>query len=252
MRKIAICNQKGGVGKTTTAINLSTALALLERKTLLIDSDPQTNATSGLGIDRSTTKYSTYEVLLDPALAAQAIVSTVFSHLSVLPSSRDLVGAEVELLRVENYHFRMREVLKQLEDQYEFVFIDCPPSLGVLTVNALAAAKSVLIPIQCEYYALEGVEKLLSTIKMVRSGLNPGLMIEGVLLTMFDSRLNLAKQVAQEIRSYFKDKVYSVVIPRSVRLAEAPSFGKPIFKHDIGSSGAQAYLMLAREVLNHS
>ncbi len=251
MRKIAICNQKGGVGKTTTAINLSSALALLEKKTLLVDIDPQTNATSGLGVDRRSLKYSVYQALLDPNLVEQAVVTTMFSYLALLPSSPELVGAEIELLHVEGYHFRLKEMLKKVEANYEFIIIDCPPSLGLLTVNALAATRSVLIPIQCEYYALEGVEKLLSTIRVVKSNLNPGLVLEGILLTMFDSRLNLAKQVAQEIRNYFKDKVYTAVVPRSVRLAEAPSFGKPIFKYDIGSSGAQAYLMLAREVLNH-
>ncbi len=252
MRKIAICNQKGGVGKTTTAINLSTALALLEKKTLLVDADPQTNATSGLGIDQRSLKSTIYQVLIDPTLVNAAIIQTYFSHLFLLPSSPELVGAEVELLNVENYHFRLKDVLKSVENDYEFIIIDCPPSLGLLTINGLVAASSVLIPIQCEYYALEGVEKLLSTIRAVRTNLNPNLVIEGVLLTMFDSRLNLAKQVAQEIRNYFKEKVYKVIVPRSVRLAEAPSFGKPIFRHDIGSTGAQAYLMLAREVLNHS
>ena len=249
-RVIAIANQKGGVGKTTTAINLGASLAIAERRTLVIDCDPQGNATSGFGLRKDGKSPSVYDCLVDGAGLADAIRPEIhFPFLSVVSASRDLAGAEVELIDRAHRERVLRDRLEEVRDDYDFVLIDSPPSLGLLTLNALAAADSVLIPIQCEFYALEGLSQLLSTIRLVQRGINPGLEIEGVLLTMYDSRLNLAKQVVEEAREYFGTKVFDTMIPRNIRLAEAPSFGKPIALYDVLSSGARGYLSLAREVL---
>lgn len=249
-RVIAIANQKGGVGKTTTAINLGACLAVAEKRTLIIDIDPQGNATSGLGINRGEVERSTYDILVEGASVADAASSEVhFPYLDVVPSTRDLVGAEVELVNRPERELVLRGALEQVRDEYDYVLIDCPPSLGLLTLNTMAASDSVLIPIQCEFYALEGLSQLLNTVRLVQRNLNPHLEIDGVLLTMFDQRLNLSRQVADEAKEYFGDRVYQTVIPRNVRLAEAPSFGKPIVLYDILSAGAQAYLGLAREIM---
>lgn len=249
-RIIAIANQKGGVGKTTTAINLGAGLATAERKTLIVDMDPQGNATSGLGVDRSTIDASAYEVLLEGTpLEAAILPSLHLEHLDVAPSSQDLVGAEVELVPRPERERALQRALAPIRERYAYILLDCPPSLGLLTLNTLAAADTVLIPIQCEFYALEGLSQLLNTIRLVQQNLNPGLEIEGVLLTMFDQRLNLSRQVADEAKEYFGDRVFRTVIPRNVRLAEAPSFGQPILLYDILSVGAQSYLALAHEVL---
>jgi chromosome partitioning protein len=250
-RVIAIANQKGGVGKTTTAINLGAGLAVAEKKTLIIDIDPQGNATSGLGVSRGGVERSVYDVLVERVGLRQAIQAEVhFPYLDLVPSTRDLVGAEVELVNQPERELVLRRALEGLRDEYDYVLVDCPPSLGLLTLNTMAAADSVLIPIQCEFYALEGLSQLLNTIRLVQRNLNPRLEIDGVLLTMYDQRLNLSKQVADEAKEYFGDRVYRTVIPRNVRLAEAPSFGKPIVLYDILSAGAQAYLNLAREILS--
>jgi chromosome partitioning protein len=248
-RVIAITNQKGGVGKTTTAVNLGASLAAAEKKTLLVDIDPQANAVSGLGMDKSSFKTTVYETLFDPSLIKEAIVETSLPHLFLLPSNERLTGAEVELVSQIARELRLKQALDPIRDEYDFVLIDCPPSLGLLTLNTLTAADSVLIPVQCEYYALEGLGQLLGTVKLVQSTLNPSLRIEGVLLTMFDRRLNLASQVAQETISYFGDKVYDTIIPRNVKLSESPSFGKPILLYDVQCQGAKSYLKLAREVI---
>jgi chromosome partitioning protein len=249
-RIIAIANQKGGVGKTTTAINLGACLAVAEKKTLVIDMDPQGNATSGLGVDKDEVERSIYDVLIDGMTAADAVIPQVhFPCLDVLPATRDLVGAEVELVNRKGRENILRAALDSVRDQYEYVLIDCPPSLGLLTLNTLAAADSVLIPIQCEFYALEGLSQLLNTVTIVQKNLNPALQIEGVLLTMFDSRLNLSRQVADEAKEYFGPKVYRTTIPRNVRIAEAPSFGKPIVLYDVMSVGAKSYLALAKELI---
>lgn len=249
-RILAIANQKGGVGKTTTAINLGACLAVAERRTLVIDMDPQGNATSGMGVKRADVPTSIYEVLVDDVPLEEAILPEVhFRYLDVVPSSRDLVGAEVELVDRAERDRVLRRALERVKDRYEFVLVDCPPSLGLLTLNTLAAADAVLIPIQCEFYALEGLSQLLNTVRLVQRNLNPSLQIEGVLLTMFDQRLNLSRQVAEEATEYFGSRVYRTSIPRNVRLAEAPSFGKPIVLYDILSPGAQSYLALAREVI---
>jgi chromosome partitioning protein len=250
-RVIAIANQKGGVGKTTTAINLGAALAVAEQRTLVVDIDPQGNATSGLGIEGREARATIYDALVEERPLEECIVDELhFPHLGAVPSTRDLVGAEIELVERSRREHVLRDSLEAVRDRYDYVLVDCPPSLGLLTLNTLTAADSVLIPIQCEFYALEGLSQLLNTVRLVQRGLNASLEIEGVLLTMFDRRLNLSKQVAEEAREYFGDKVYRTAIPRNVRLAEAPSFGTPIVVYDVGSAGAQAYLALAGEILN--
>ena len=249
-RVIAIANQKGGVGKTTTAINLGAGLAVAERRTLIVDLDPQGNASSGVGINRITLEHSIYDVLVDGLPLKDAIRERVhFPYLDVVPSSPDLVGAEVELVERPQRELSLRTALQPLRETYEFILLDCPPSLGLLTLNTLAAADTVLIPIQCEFYALEGLSQLLNTIRLVQQNLNPRLQVEGVLLTMYDNRLNLSRQVAEGAKEYFGSRVFASVIPRNVRLAEAPSFGKPIVLYDILSAGAQSYLALANEVI---
>jgi chromosome partitioning protein len=252
-RIIAIANQKGGVGKTTTAINLGACLAVAEKRTLIIDIDPQANATSGVGIKKDQVVHSIYDVLVDDLALEEIIVPSVhFPRLDVAPATRDLVGVEVELVNRRGRETLLRDALAPLRDRYDFILIDAPPSLGMLTLNTLAAADTVLIPIQCEFYALEGLSQLLNTVRIVQKNLNPGLEIEGVLLTMFDSRLNLSRQVAEEAKEYFGPRVYRTTIPRNVRIAEAPSFGEPIVMYDILSVGAKSYLALAQEVIGRA
>ena len=250
-RVIAIANQKGGVGKTTTAINLGAALAVAEARTLVVDLDPQGNASSGLGLSPAADERVTiYDVLMGGGDAKAAVRTSVqFPLLDLMPSTRDLVGAEIELVGAMSRETILRRALRSTRSDYDFVLLDCPPSLGLLTLNALTAADSLLIPIQCEFYALEGLSQLLNTVRLVQRALNPQLEIEGVLLTMFDGRLNLARQVAAEAREYFGDRVYKTSIPRNVRLAEAPSFGQPVLRYDILSNGAQSYLSLAEELM---
>jgi chromosome partitioning protein len=247
-RVIAIANQKGGVGKTTTAINLAASLAALDRRILLIDLDAQANATSGLGFPREKEGPQSYDVLLT-GNADGAVRDTAFPNLSLLPSGRDLVGAEIELVDKADREERLKQAIEPLREAFEYLFIDSPPSLSLLTINALTAADAVLVPIQTEYFALEGVTELLETVERVRGSFNPSLEIEGIVLTMFDERTNLARQVTDDIRQHFGDNVFKTVIPRNVRLGEAPSFGKPVLAYDVKSKGAEAYLALAREFL---
>ncbi len=246
---ISVSNQKGGVGKTTTAINLASGLAILEYKTLIIDADPQANATSGVGFDPRSIKTSIYECIIDDVEARKIILNTSTPNLDLLPAHIDLVGAEVEIINLPNREKMMRKVILSIKDDYDFIIIDCSPSLGLITINALTASDSVIIPVQCEYFALEGLGKLLNTIKIVQSRLNPDLDIEGILLTMYDNRLNLSKQVAEEVKTHFQQMVFDTIINRNTKLGEAPSFGQSIMIHDINSIGAANYLNLAREIL---
>ncbi len=248
-RVITVCNQKGGTGKTTSAINLASYLALAGKKVLLVDLDPQANATSGIGVNRHNVQKGTYHILLEESEVKDAIQATAVNNLWLAPSSLDLTGAEVELVSVLGREYRLKRALSKERDNFDFIIIDSPPSLGLLTINGLCAADSVLIPVQCEYYALEGLTQLVNTINLVKDNLNPSLTIEGVLLTMADFRTNLTKEVIQEARKYFNEKVYKTVIPRNIRLTEAPSFGKPIVLYDKDSLGARKYEELSKEVL---
>jgi chromosome partitioning protein len=249
---VAIANQKGGVGKTTTSINLSAGLAVLEHRTLLIDADPQANATSGVGFDPKNIKTSIYECVIEDVDPNNIILQTSTPNLDLIPAHIDLVGAEIEIINMPNREKLMRKAIQKIRDRYDFIIIDCGPSLGLITVNALTAADSVIIPVQCEYFALEGLGKLLNTIKIVQSRLNPILEIEGILLTMYDHRLRLSKQVAEEVRTHFEDLVFDTLIHRNIKLGEAPSFGETIIMHDIQSKGATNYLNLAREILQRN
>ncbi len=244
---VALANQKGGVGKTTTAINLGAALGVLEKRVLIVDCDPQGNATRGIGVDANSSHL--YHVLSGESSPSEVVQKTEFAGLSVIPANRELVGVEVEFVGAEGWEHRLRKALRQLDGDFDFIFLDCPPSLGHLTVNSLVAADRILVPLQCEYFALEGISELVATVRRVQNHLNPSLDIGGIVLTMYDERTNLSRDVAQEARRFFGDKVFQTMIPRNIRLAEAPSHRVPIFQYDIKSRGAEAYLSMARELL---
>ena len=246
---ICIANQKGGVGKTTTSVNLAASLAVAEKRTLLVDMDPQGNAGSGVGIDKINLRETVYEALIDNTDAAGIVLKTTVPYLDILPANGDLTGAELELVSMVGRELKLKHALAALTDSYDYILIDCPPSLGLLTVNAMTAADTVLIPLQCEFYAMEGLSQILKTLGLIQKGLNPSLTIEGILLTMFDARNNLSHQVSEEIRTHFKRETFATVIPRNVRLSEAPSHGKPIILYDITSRGAISYMELAKEII---
>jgi len=246
---IAVANQKGGVGKTTTAVNLAASFAALEYNSLIVDADPQANSTSGLGIDPKQERLTIYNSMVEGSSAEEVVMASEFDYLDIIPSHIDLVGAEVEMIDIENREQRMREALEPIKDKYDFIIIDCSPSLGLITVNSLTAADSVIIPVQCEYYALEGLGKLLSTIKIIQSRLNTDLVIEGILLTMFDVRLRLSNLVVEDVNKHFQELAFKTIIPRNIKLSEAPSFGVPVIAHDAESKGTVSYLNLAQEIL---
>ncbi|WP_312889812.1 ParA family protein [Pelorhabdus rhamnosifermentans] len=250
VKVIAIANQKGGVGKTTTAVNLSACLADLGKKILLVDLDPQGNSTSGLGHNKATMKYSIYDALVNDVEPDQLVISTELENLKLIPATIQLAGAEIELVTVMSRETKLKRILDKVKFQFDYVIIDCPPSLGLLTINSLTAANSVLVPIQCEFYALEGVTQLMNTVSLVQKNLNPALTLEGVLLTMFDARTNLSIQVVDEVKKHFRHKVYQTIIPRNIRLSEAPSHGKPVILYDSHSRGAEVYCDLAKEVVD--
>lgn len=247
---IAVANQKGGVGKTTTTVNLAAGLGILGKRTLIVDVDPQGNATSGVGVDRRQAKYSTYTIILDETKAAEAVIHTEFKNLDIIPSNLDLAAAEIEIVDLEHRESRLKNAIAPIRADYDYILIDCPPSLGLITTNALCLANSLLVPIQCEYYALEGLSQLMNTVRRVKRQYNDMLEIEGVLLTMYNGKLNLTRQVVQEVKKFFPKSVFSTAIPRSVRLSEAPSFGRPIQYYDRSNAGAVSYTELAREIIN--
>lgn len=248
---VAVANQKGGVGKTTTSVNLSAGIALLGKKVLLVDMDPQGNATSGLGIDPRTLQKTVYNCLINYVKFEESVQKTEVAGLSLLPANADLAGAEIELVNVEEREKLLRHFLRDIDPLYDVIFLDCPPALGILTVNALVAARSVLIPVQCEYYAMEGLSRLIGSIDRIQQSMNPGLTIEGIVLTMYDARNTLSRQVADQVRAHFKERVYQTAIPRNVTLAEAPSYGRPVLLYNVASAGAQSYLSLAKEFVSH-